>query len=197
MIHLEGLWSENGLTAAGRVEHSRVHDRMQTESRGDELIVRGLPVKSRVLGITGECDAVVFARVESGFSLRAREGQWSVLPVEYKHGKEKLSDCDRLQVTAQAMCLEEMFSCRVERAALYYFETRRREYFDLTEELRGRVRVIVEEMQQYFRRGYTPKLNPSASCRRCSLQNDCLPTLLKKKESARAYLERHLSEADE
>lgn len=35
-----------------------------------------------------------------GISLNGREGQWSVTPVEYKHGTIKINDCDRLQVTA-------------------------------------------------------------------------------------------------
>ena len=196
LIHVEKLWSENGLTAAGRVQHERVHDRMKTESRGDELIVRGMPIKSRALGVSGECDAVVFSRKEDGVILHGRRGKWLPLPVEYKHGREKVSDCDRLQAAAQAMCLEEMFSCRFERAALYYFETKHREYFDVTDELRERVTAMFAEMRQYAARGYTPKVKPSAACRSCSLREDCLPVLLRKKESVADYCRRYLTEEE-
>ena len=194
LIHVENAWVENGLTAEGRVQHTRVHDRTQTESRGEELIVRGMPIKSAALGVSGECDAVVFTKAEDGVSLHGRKGTWSVLPVEYKHGKSKISDCDRLQVTAQAMCLEEMLCCRIDRAALYYFETRSREYVDLTEDLRENVEKMFAEMHQYFCRGYTPKVKPTKACRQCSLQGECLPSLLGKKESADAYNRRHLME---
>lgn len=194
LIHIEKLWTENGLTAEGRVRHERVHDKMQTESRGNELIVRGMPVKSEKLGVSGECDAVVFSAAEDGVTLHGRKGKWLPLPVEYKRGRQKTSDCDRLQVTAQAMCLEEMFSCRVERAALYYFETKTREYLDVTDDLRGQVEAMLAEMHQYASRGYTPHVKPSSACRSCSLKEECLPTLLKKKETVAKYLERHLEE---
>ena len=194
LIHIENQWQENVLTATGRVQHERVHDRMQTESRGDELIVRGMPVKSAALGVSGECDAVVFTKAEDGVSLHGRKGMWSVLPVEYKHGKSKISDCDRLQVTAQAMCLEEMLCCRIDRAALYYFETRSREYVALTDDLRENVEEMFAEMHQYYSRGYTPKVKPSKACRQCSLQGECLPALLGRKESVGEYNRRHLLE---
>ena len=194
LIHIEDLWTENGRTAEGRVQHDRVHDRALTERRGDELTVRGMPIKSAVLGVSGECDAVVFAQTENGVTLHGRTGEWSVLPVEYKHGKSKASDCDRLQATAQAMCLEEMFGCRIERAALYYFETRNREYIELTDELRGEVTRLFKEMHDCYRRGYTPKVRPNKGCRSCSLRDSCLPELLGKKESAKEYLRRHLQE---
>lgn len=48
-------------------------------------------------------------------------------PVEYKKGKEKSTDADRLQLVAQVLCLEEMFSATIPEAALFYGETRRRE----------------------------------------------------------------------
>ena len=38
------------------------------------------------------------------------QGIYSIYPVEYKKGKPKHSEEDILQLTAQAMCLEEMFS---------------------------------------------------------------------------------------
>ena len=197
LIHIENLWAENGLTAEGRVQHRRAHDRSQTEKRGDELTVRGMPIKSAELGVSGECDVVVFTQAEDGVSLHGRRGLWRILPVEYKRGKSKVSDCDRLQVAAQAMCLEEMFSCRIERAALFYHETKTREYIDLTDELRGNVAKLFIEMHGYYRRGYTPRVRPSVSCKRCSLSDLCLPDLLKKKESASGYIAARLREEDE
>lgn len=194
LIHIEEVWKENVLTAEGRIVHERVHDRMQTESRGEELTVRGLPIKSETLGVSGECDAVVFTKSEHGAVLCGREGTWNVLPVEYKHGHSKVNDCDRLQATAQAMCLEEMFCCPVDRAALYYYETRRREYIDLTSELRVKVRQMFEEMHDLYKRGYTPRVKPSAGCSRCSLCDLCLPKLMKRKENASAYIQSRIRE---
>ena len=64
------------------------------------------------------------------------EDLYSIYPVEYKKGKPKKSDEDILQLTAQAMCLEEMFSTTIREGALFYGETRQREVVEFTEELR-------------------------------------------------------------
>lgn len=73
-------------------------------------------------------------------------GMYSVYPVEYKKGKEKSTDADRLQLVAQVLCLEEMFSATIPEAALFYGETRRREVVEITEDLRNAVKDIFEEM---------------------------------------------------
>ena len=193
LIHIENLWAENELTAGGRVVHERVHEKMRTESRGDELTVCGLPVRSSTLGISGECDAVVFTHSPNGIKLHGRKGLWSVMPVEYKHGHSKIDDCDRLQSAAQAMCLEEMFCCRIDRAALYYHETRSREYIDVDDSLREAVTNAFAEMHELFRRGYTPAVRRSSRCARCSLKDQCVPEL-GAKGSARLYIRNHMED---
>ena len=78
-----------------------------------------------------------------------------------KKGKPKITDEDKLQLTAQAMCLEEMFSTTISEGALYYGETRRRENITFSQELRDEVKEIFQEMHQYYERGYTPKVKKS------------------------------------
>lgn len=194
LIHVEQQWSENGLTASGRLEHDRVHDSSAADVRNGVLTLRGLPVRSEVLGVSGDCDAVEFYPCEDGVPLFGREGLWQPVPVEYKHGKQKLSDCDRLQLTAQAMCLEEMFCCRIKRGYLFYHETRRRETVELTEELREDAMTMFARMHGYMERGYTPKAKKSKACSACSLRELCLPTLEGKQTSVDAYIRKRLSE---
>ena len=110
------------------------------KKRKDILIVRALPVHSKIMGVSGECDLVEFHKCEDGISLHGHRGQYSVYPVEYKKGKPKLTEEDRLQLAAQAMCLEEMFSTEIPAGAVFYGETRRRETVVFTEELRQEVR---------------------------------------------------------
>ncbi len=62
LIHIEQQWNENLRTAEGRLLHERAHDDRLTEKRGDLLLVRGLPVFSRTLGVNGVCDVVEFHR---------------------------------------------------------------------------------------------------------------------------------------
>lgn len=111
LIHLEQQWSENVLTMQGNLMHERAHDEFSREKRGNMLIVRGLGVHSRNLGLSGKCDVVEFRRSSEGVPLAGEEGLWLPIPVEYKHGKAKRHEADRLQLCAQAMCLEEMLVC--------------------------------------------------------------------------------------
>ncbi len=105
-------------------------------------------------------------------------GHWVPFPVEYKRGSAKVTDADRLQLCAQAMCLEEMLCCPVPRGALFYGETRRREVVDCSEELRTQVRQYLEQMHDLYKRGHTPKVRRTKSCNACSLNQLCTPALM-------------------
>ena len=118
------------------------------------------------------------------------------MPVEYKHGRAKASDADRLQLCAQAMALEEMLVCSIPEGALFYEETRRREVVPLTEELRQATQKMADEMHAYFARGYTPKSKPGIHCSACSLKELCLPVLYQRADP-KAYLRAHLDEMQE
>ena len=163
LIHLEQQWAENLRTAEGRLEHSRCHDTRQTERRGDQLIVRGMKVVSHRLRLSGDCDVVEFRADPEGVPLQGVEGRWQPMPVEYKHGRAKENDADRLQLCAQAMALEEMLVCGIPQAALFYEETRRREVVPLTEELRQKTQAMADEMHQYFARDTPQKSGPAPS----------------------------------
>lgn len=184
LIHIENQWRENLRTVEGDLFHSRAHDEAQRERRCDTLILRGLPVVSRTLGISGQCDVVEFHADPAGVPLHGEEGLWQPFPVEYKRGAPKAHEADALQLCAQAMCLEEMLCCSIPEGALFYGETRRRTSVPFTRELRQQVRTLLEEMHQLFRRGYTPKVKPSKSCNACSLKEVCLPVLMRKRSVA-------------
>ena len=59
--------------------------------------------------------------------------------MEYKRGEPKENNADRLQLCAQAMCLEEMLLCDIPEGSLFYGETRRREVVSLDAPLRDEV----------------------------------------------------------
>lgn len=196
LIHVEQQWEENVHTVIGELMHKKAHDPYLTEKRKDTIIVRALPVVSKEMGITGECDVVEFRRCEDGVRLHGHRGLYSIYLVEYKKGKPKTDEKDQLQLAAQAMCLEEMFSTKVKEGALFYGETKRREIIHITDELRLEVRDMFQEMHHYFSRHYTPKVKTSKSCSSCSLKEICLPKL-SKTVSVGTYVKRMLQEEDE
>ena len=193
LIHIEQQWSENYHTAVGELMHKKAHGPYITEKRKDVLIVRALPIASRKLGAVGECDIVEFHKCDDGVSLRGHRGLYSIYPIEYKKGKPKVSEEDKLQLVVQTMALEEMFSTQIEEGAIYYGETRRREVVQVSQELRDMATKMFEEMHDYFKRGYTPKVKQSKSCNSCSLKDICLPRL-NKAGSVKNYISQMLGD---
>lgn len=193
LIHLEGQWQENHLTADGRVFHQRVDDEGEVELRGDVLTVRALQVRSHALNLVGKCDVVEFHRDPNGVTLYGRPGTWMPYPVEYKRGAPGHSDGDAVQLCGQALCLEEMLQCHIPEGSLFYGKPRRRVKVCFTADLRQRVASIVAEIQQYTRQCHTPKAKPNKGCKSCSMMDVCLPTLVKQ-ERVGTYLARHLKE---
>lgn len=184
LIHIEQQWTENLRTVDGRILHEKAHDSTLREKRSDRIITRNMLIHSRELGISGSCDVVEFHRTEKGIPLTGRDGLWQPYPVEYKRGTPKLTDADRLQLCAQAMCLEEMLCCDIPEGALFYGEIRHREVVDLDEPLRYQVRVFLDQMHELYRRRHTPKVKPSRGCNACSLRELCLPKLTRKRSVA-------------
>lgn len=193
LIHIEQQWEENVHTVVGELMHRKVHDPYLAEKRKDVLITRALPVSSRELGISGECDVVEFHKREEGVKLHGHRGLYEIFPIEYKKGKPKESEEDILQLAAQAMCLEEMFSADIPEGALFYGETRRRETVAISEALRVQVKEIVKEMHQYYERRYTPRVKYSKRCSACSLKEVCIPRM-GKTSSVQSYIEQALED---
>ncbi len=195
LIHIEQQWNENRLTAEGELIHSRAHDRLADEKRGDHICSHGMPVFSSELGVRGVCDVVEFTRCESGVSIKGRDGKWLPVPVEYKHGDGCAKPADELQLCCQAMCLEQMLCCDIGEGFLYYHEIRRRARVPISTELRQRVVDMLLEMHRLYTRGYTPRVKRRPGCASCSLKEICLPKL-EKTRSATAYIRSVVSELE-
>ena len=93
LIHVEQQWAENVHTVIGELMHKKVHDPYLTEKRKDTILVRALPVSSRTMGVSGECDLVEFHKCEDGIRLHGHRGTYLIYPVEYKKGKAKINRC--------------------------------------------------------------------------------------------------------
>lgn len=193
LMYIEQQWADNLRTVEGDIIHERVHDPSNDEKRVDKISVSALEVRCNELHINGVCDIVEFIKDDSGVPILGREGLWRVCPVEYKRGEPKTTDMDRLQLTAQALCLEEMLVCEIKEAAIFYHATAHREHVVIDDELRRRVREVCGEMYDYYTRRYTPLVKPTRSCNACSMKELCLPSLIKKK-SVTAFIGDKLKE---
>ncbi|MFH1673005.1 MAG: CRISPR-associated protein Cas4 [Pseudomonadota bacterium] len=185
LIHIEQAWAENLFTAEGRIMHERVHT-ADRESRGDVRIEFGMSVRSLRLGLIGKADVVEFHRKSD--SQKAGSLAWVPFPVEYKRGKPKKDNCDKVQLCAQALCLEEMLGIEVPSGALFYGKRRRRTDIVFDDALRRQTEETAIRLHELIAAGQTPKPVYTAKCDSCSLVQMCLPKTLGKKRSVKHYL---------
>jgi CRISPR-associated exonuclease Cas4 len=181
LIHIEQVWDENRATAEGKIMHERVHEQ-DRESRGDVRIEYGLPLRSLRLGLIGKADVVEFHRVG--------KDMWLPFPVEYKRGKPKIDHCDKIQLCAQALCLEEMLSVSVPQGAIFYGRTRRRLDVTFDNALRQETEETVEKARRLITAGITPPPVYEKRCKSCSLMEECMPKTIEKRSSVKRYLTR-------
>ena len=177
LIHLEQSWAENRFTAQGRIVHQRV-DSKKTETRQGIRVERSVEVRSEKYNLSGKLDA-----------LEIDLGTGELCPVEYKRGKPKLHDWDRIQLCAQALCLEEMRNTHITKAALWYWETRRRDPVSIDDQLRTLTEQTIEDVRLQFASGSTPAAIKNPRCRACSLIELCSPDLSSSDRSG-DYVER-------
>jgi CRISPR-associated exonuclease Cas4 len=190
LIHLEQLWAENRLTVQGRHLHERA-DSGKSERRHSVRTVRSLPLRSLKWGLIGKADIVEFHE-ESDESMGAAmlPPARGCRPIEYKRGKPKSHDADRVQLCAQALCLEEMLGVPVPAGALFYGKTRRRLDVPFDLPLRNLTEQTIQQLHALVASGRTPPaVYEKAKCDRCSLIDLCMPQAVAPRLRARTYLD--------
>ena len=193
LIHVENCWRENVLTYGGRKLHEKVDDPEFHEKRGDIFISRAVPVRSDTLNLYGVADVVEYHRSEEGIKLPNRSGYWEPLVVEYKLGQQKNFSWDRVQLCAQAICLEETYRLKITKGNIFYGRTRRREIVEIDETLREETTKTASAMHRCNAEGTTPLAQYRKSCDSCSLYEDCQPKLFKRQKSTQ-YLKKIMRE---
>ncbi|MBF0522249.1 MAG: CRISPR-associated protein Cas4 [Candidatus Omnitrophica bacterium] len=184
LSYIEQVWEENLFTAEGGIMHDRAHAE-GFETRDGVRIERGMPLRSERLGLNGKADVVEFHK--SG-------GTWQPFPVEYKHGKPKENNCDKVQLCAQALCLEEMLKNKIENGAIFYGKTRHRLEVVFNDALRQETEDVAQRVHEFIRAGLTPKPVYSKKCESCSLVDACKPKALEQAASVMRYLKEAIKE---
>lgn len=172
LIHVDGLWSENRLTAEGSLLHARSDTpgaRARLATDGRVRSVRAVPLVNRRLGLTGKADVVEFPMDSHGVPAGPPR------PIEHKRGVPKRLDHDRVQVAAQALCLEEMLGVPVPEGELFYHAVRRREIVAIDDALRTLVVRTIAEIRSNLQTNTVPLAKKQPKCRSCSLLHLCMP----------------------
>jgi CRISPR-associated exonuclease Cas4 len=167
---VEGIWFENAHTAAGTLDHRRVHTSKDAEESSHRT-ARGLWLVSHRLRLVGVADLVEFHPDPAG-------GPDIPFPVEYKRGRRRRWDNDEVQLCAQALCLEEMLGVAVPAGAIYHVRSRRRQPIALDSDLRRRTEAAVIRLRTLLVQAHVPPPVPHPKCKQCSVRAVCLPDLI-------------------
>lgn len=180
LIHIEQVWAENRYTMEGKILHERV-DSGAAEQRGEVRHERGVLLESKQFRIKGKMDLLEIIQ----------QGDETVyFPVEYKRGKPKTEDWDRVQLCAQALCLEEMRSVSVREGAIWYWQERRRKNVVLDDRLRAETLAVITAAHKLKASVETPPpIVEKKRCRACSLLDLCEPDLFRK-DASKTYIEK-------
>lgn len=171
LIHAEQAFAENVHTLRGQAVHARVDD-PGVETRAGVRAARAVPLWCDRLGLIGKADVVEFLADGTPY------------PVEYKHGRQNKSNKagkgvhDDLQLTAQAICLEEMTGRTVAGGAIYHASSHRRREVAFTPALRRQVEETLAAIRQALAAGKLPPPVNDERCRACSLIELCQPAPL-------------------
>lgn len=209
LIHIEQVWQDNVFTLEGSHLHERVDETgRRFETRGDVRITRGVPLRSLRLGLSGRADVVEFHRLspnlkdarpedglEPGVPLPGAAGLWRPFPVEYKRGTVSDPTPSKVQLCAQALCLEEMLGVVVPEGALFHGAPQRRIEVTFDSSLRELTAAQVVRLHELLRSARTPPAVKTKACRSCSLVQVCRPDVTGGGRSARRYLRDALGRA--
>jgi len=160
---IEGIWADNQHTVLGTLLHEQA-DEPGYETEAGVKIIRALPLFSKKYGLSGKADVV---EVHDG----------KPFPIEYKKGKRRKFENDDVQLCAQALCLEEMFSAVIPEGAIYHASSKRRRVVELNEHLRDETMRIIDSARELLNGTEIPPAVYSPRCEECSLLAHCLPAL--------------------
>jgi CRISPR-associated exonuclease Cas4 len=175
LIHVEDAWHENVFTARGNILHEKV-DGDTYETRGTLKTVRGLRIHSFRLGVVGRADVVEFRKSQDGSAVP------EVMPVEFKSGQPKDDISDKVQLCAQALCLEEMMNTQVKSGAFFYGKIRRRVQVEIEDELRKQTEEIIAAVHEIVSQKKVPAARYNEKCRNCSLEEICVPKAMNERK---------------
>lgn len=178
LIHVDGVWLDNEHTIEGVRGHRRVDEAPSRLERG-RRVLRSIPLWSEEHGLTGRADAVELFP----------DGH--VEPVEYKHGRRH-GAAARIQLCAQALCLEEMLGVEVGIGHVWHAALRRRDRVDIDDGLRARTIETIDAVRRLFESVRLPAAVDDERCRECQLLGHCLPSVVAHPTRVVSYLDREV-----
>lgn len=188
LLNIDCAWAENYFVVKANLMHERVHEGGHYSSRGKKVYTN-LDVWNDETGIYGKTDCVEFIGDK-------------VTVVEYKPSAP--DNClynvdDAIQVYAQKLCVDNVFSCDSE-AVIYYADSKKRVVLPFASEANyysSLLEDILSSIRKYTDSGYIPPIKKGQKCSGCSMKDLCVPSVLKKAVKAGALKNKIFSELED
>lgn len=172
---VEQYSADNIYTAEGTIQHQRVHE-PKIERRGDDIRITGLAVYSNALNLFGVCDEVKCTVSRYGYYVPLINENCKITPTEFKHGTGKYGHEEYdLQLTAQVMCLEDIFDCNIDKGDIYYIGSKTRTEVQVTDAAKKKVKNILIQINQIVDGYIIPQPEYKKRCPKCSMYGICNP----------------------
>ncbi|OCL26497.1 CRISPR-associated protein Cas4 [Orenia metallireducens] len=163
LVYICGEWEENYHTTKGTLDHELVHSEISRYREGYKQTTQ-VYVKSDKYRLVGKIDVV-------------EERNDEIYPVEFKKGNSSEWVNNKLQLCAQAICLEEQLGIEIERGYLWFLDSYRRKEVEFTKKLRAETINNTQEALAIIEEGRVPKRASINRCKGCSIRGICLPDL--------------------
>lgn len=171
LIEIDRAWEENFFVTKANQIHNRVHDPKQRYTSKNRKIYTSVPVYNDLVeyNLYGVTDCI--ETIGDDYCI-----------VEYKPTKPKERTYnldDLMQVFAQKICVDYVFSCDCT-AEIYYADVKRRVPLPLKEnylEYDELLKETLNKMREYLIKGEIPAIQKNQKCSGCSMKNLCMPQL--------------------
>ncbi len=103
----------------------------------------------------------------------------------------------KVQLCAQAMCLEEMLGVDVLQGAIFFGKTDKRLDLVIDQSLRSDTEAAAARLHEIVSSRVTPRAQYTKKCPKCSLLDVCAPKVMEGSRKVKSYLKRVITETME
>lgn len=184
LMEIDKAWAENVYVTKANLMHERVHDPKKSYAMRGKKVFTSVPVYNdlEAYNLYGVTDCLELGRDEKGVSVNGSEEKYHISIIEYKPTSPKNLEYryeDLMQVFAQKVCVDYVFGGDCE-GIIYYGDVKKRVPLPLKqnyEEYDEQLKMILEEMRKYLRKGKIPAIRKGQKCSGCSMKDLCMPSI--------------------
>ena len=178
LIHIGCDWSENLFVNRAVLMHENADSGKNNMVRG-KYVERSVRVFNREWDLYGILDCLQLTPDASGYYIPKYGKKFSLDIIEYKPThtvSAQAALADRMQLLAQKICVDSMFSTD-SKTSIYYADIRKRVYLSFEEKDFVMLKSVISQIKDLYDSAEIPPARQSQLCGGCSMKDICLPKI--------------------